>query len=135
MTDAELEARYRAYLQALNDRRLDELAAFVQDELTYNGRAMTREDYRDLIAGDVTAVPDLRYEADIVVASGDRVACRLVFDCTPRGEFLSFAAAGRRLVFAEHVFYRFAGGRIAEVSSMIDRFGIQEQLSRPAAAT
>ena len=128
VTVTDLEARYRAYLDALNERRLDDLVHHVEDELTYNGEPMTRRQYQDLIAADVAAIPDLVFDAHIVVASGDQVACRLVFDCTPRSDFLGFTPNGRRLVFAEHVFYRYHGGRIAEVSSLIDRFAIDAQL-------
>jgi predicted ester cyclase len=128
MTNADLETRYRAYLDALNERRLDDLVLYVQDELSYNGEIMTRRQYRDLIAADITAIPDLIFDAHIVVASGDNVACRLVFDCTPQHEFLGFSPNGERLVFAEHVFYHFRGGRIAAVSSPIDRSAIEAQL-------
>ena len=124
----DLEARYRAYLDVLNERRLDDLVHFVQDELSYNGKTMTRRQYQDLIAADITAIPDLIFDAQIVVASGDNVACRLVFDCTPQHEFLGFSPNGERLIFAEHVFYHFRGGRIAAVSSLIDRSAIQAQL-------
>jgi predicted ester cyclase len=124
----DLESRYRAYLDVLNERRLDDLEHFVQDELTYNGEALTGKQYQDLIAADIAAIPDLVYDAHLVVASGEQVACRLVFDCTPRHEFLGFTPDGRRLVFAEHVFYRFRGGRIAAVSSLIDRAAIAAQL-------
>ena len=130
MTGAELESRYRAYLDALNDRRLDDLVHYVQDELSYNGETMTRRQYRDLIAGDIAAVPDLFFDAEIIVAAADRVACRLVFDCTPQHEFLGFTPDGARLRFAEHVFYRFHDGRIAAVSSLIDRAAIAAQLRR-----
>jgi predicted ester cyclase len=96
--------------------------------LSYNGEITTRRQYQDLIAADITAIPDLIFDAHIVVASGDNVACRLVFDCTPQHEFLGFSPNGERLVFAEHVFYHFLGGRIAAVSSLIDRSAIEAQL-------
>jgi predicted ester cyclase len=124
----DLEARYRAYLDVLNERRLDDLVHFVQDELSYNGETMTRRQYQDLIAADITAIPDLFFDAQIVVASGDQVACRLVFDCTPQHEFLGFSPNGERLSFAEHVFYQFRDGRIAAVWSLIDRPAIEAQL-------
>jgi predicted ester cyclase len=126
-----LESVYRAYLAALNERRFDDLREFVHDELTYNGTPMTRADYRDLLAADAEAIPDLFYDARIVVASGDRVACRLLFECTPRRPFLGFVPNGERLTFAEHVFYDFVDGRIAAVTSLIDRFAVQTQLARP----
>lgn len=130
MTNAELERIYRAYLDALNERRLDDLVLYVHDELTYNGEPMTRGQYRDLIAADIAAVPDLTFRADIIVVGDDRVACRIVFDCTPQHELLGFSPNGQRLAFAEHVFYHLRDGRIASVSSLIDRFSIQEQLRR-----
>ena len=132
MTTADLETRYRAYLDALNERRLNDLVHYVQDELSYNGEAMTRRQYQDLIAADITAIPDLIYDAQIVVASGDYVACRLVFDCTPQHEFLGFSPNGERICFAEHAFYHFRDGRIAAVSSLIDRPAVEAQL-RPEA--
>ena len=52
MIDGDLETRYRAYLDALNERRLDDLVHFVQDELSYNGETMTRHQYQAMIAGD-----------------------------------------------------------------------------------
>jgi predicted ester cyclase len=128
MTSADLEAHYRAYLDALNERRLDDLVHYVQDELTYNGETMTRRQYRDMIAGDIAAIPDHFFDARIIVAGGDQVACRIVFDCTPQHEFLGFTPNGERVRFAEHVFYRFRDGRIAAVSSLIDRTAIEAQL-------
>jgi predicted ester cyclase len=124
-----LETTYREYLAALNERRLDDLDRFVHDELTYNGEPMTRAGYRALLAGDVEAIPDLFFDAQIIVATDDRVACRLLFTCTPVREFLGFTPDGRRLTFAEHVFYDFRAGRIAAVTSLIDRHAIQAQLA------
>ena len=124
-----LETIYREYLAALNERRLDDLVRFVHDELTYNGEPMTRRDYQDLLAGDMAAIPDLFFDAHLVVADQSRVACRLVFACTPARQFLGFTPNGARLTFAEHVFYDFRDGRIAAVTSMIDRHAIQTQLN------
>jgi predicted ester cyclase len=133
MDNTDLETRYRSYLDALNERRLDDLVHHVQDELTYNGRTMTRRQYQDMLAADIAAVPDLVFDAHIIVAGGDQVACRLFFDCTPRHEFLGFSPNGQRVSFAEHVFYRFRDGRIAAVWSLIDRSAIEAQL-RPDAS-
>jgi steroid delta-isomerase-like uncharacterized protein len=129
MTDDELADHYRAYLTALNERRFDDLGDFVHDELTYNDKPITRRRYADMIAGDAAAIPDLFFDAQLVVAAAGRVACRIVFDCVPQHDFLGFTPNGERLVFAEHVFYDFRDGRIAAVRSMIDRWAIQAQLS------
>jgi steroid delta-isomerase-like uncharacterized protein len=129
MNGAGLEEHYRAYLTALNERRFEDLVDFVHDELTYNDKPMTRRQYRDLIAGDVAAIPDLFFDVELLVVSGDEVGCRLMFNCTPEREFQGFAPNGRKIGFAEHVFYRFRDGRIANVWSLLDRTAIERQLA------
>jgi predicted ester cyclase len=124
-----VRAELEGYLAALNERRLDDLADFVHDELTYNGEPMTLDQYRDLLAADIDAMPDLFYDARIVVTGGNQAACRLLFSCTPRKPFLGFTPNGKRLTFAEHVFYDFRDGKIAAVTSLIDRYAIQAQLA------
>jgi predicted ester cyclase len=126
---ASLEARYLAYLDALNDRRFSVLDEFVQDELTYNDEVLTRQEYSDMIAADTRAVPDLRFDVRLLVTNEDVVACRLWFDCTPTGTFFGLAPTGRRISFCEHVFYRFRAGRIAQVWSLIDRDAVATQLT------
>ena len=78
---------------------------------------------------DLEAVPDLRFEAHLLSTGGDLVACRLWFDCTPTSTFLGLEPTGRAVSFAEHVFYRFEGGRIAHVWSLIDRDAVASQFS------
>jgi predicted ester cyclase len=129
MPHASLEARYLAYLDALNDRRFGDLAEFVHDELTYNDDVLTRQQYADMIAADTMAVPDLRFDVRLLLTSDDVVACRLWFDCTPTGTFFGRAPTGRRIAFCEHVFYRFRAGRIAQVWSLIDRDAVATQLT------
>jgi predicted ester cyclase len=124
----QLEQVYRDYIAVLNDRRLDDLDRFVHDRLTYNGEQWTRERYRTLLDDGVRTIPDLHYDIQLLVAGADHVACRIWFDCTPRQEFLGIDVGGRRVSFAEHVFYRFRADRIEEVWSLIDTDGIRRQL-------
>lgn len=128
MTDAELEAHYRRYIGYLNSRRTDELGEFVQDELTYNGEPRTRRDYQTLIAGDVAAIPDLYFDVRLLVVNADRVAARIVFNCTPKRTFRGLEPTDKKVSFAEHVFYRFQDGKIAEVWSLLDQAAIEAQL-------
>ncbi|MEU8819412.1 ester cyclase [Actinoplanes sp. NPDC048796] len=53
----------------------------------------------------------------------------LWFDCTPQQSLLGIDVDGRRVSFAEHVFYRFHDDRIAEVWSLIDTDGVRRQLA------
>ncbi|WP_435016271.1 ester cyclase [Tundrisphaera sp. TA3] len=129
MTGSGDETFYRRYIGRLNDRRIGELGEFVHEELTYNGRPMTRVDYQALIADSIAAIPDLFFDIRLLVVEGDRIACRLHFDCTPRGEFLGLRPTGKPVSFAEHVFYRLRDGKICEVWSLIDRAAIERQLA------
>jgi predicted ester cyclase len=124
-----LEQVYRAYLDALNSRRLGDLDQFVHDQLVYNDESITREQYAQLIAEDVHNIPDLHFTVDLCVAGDDVVACRLWFDCTPEHEFAGIAPTGRRVAFAEHVFYRFRDGRIERVWSLIDTDAVRDQMA------
>lgn len=126
-----LRPRYLAYVDALNERRFADLGEHVAEELTYNGEPMTLAAYQDLLRGDVEAIPDLRYEVDLLVVDDAQVACRLVFDCTPVRRFLGLATPGRRVRFSEHVFYGYRDGRIVAVTSLIDREAIREQTLGP----
>jgi steroid delta-isomerase-like uncharacterized protein len=126
----DLETVYLAYLDVLNERRFGDLDGFVHDELTYNDKVLTRQEYADMIAADVRATPDLRFTAQQLVAGDDLVACRLWFECTPTGTFLGVPPNGQRISFAEHAFYSFRAGRIAAVWSLIDHDAVREQLAR-----
>ena len=129
MTEAELEAHYRRYISYLNDRRLDELDEFLHEELTYNGEPETRADYRERIAGDVAAIPDLCFDVQLIVVGGDQIACRLFYDCTPQSEWLGLRPNGESISFAEHVFYKFRERKIYEVWSLLDVASIAQQLA------
>lgn len=125
------ERCYARYLAVLNGRRWDELVDVVHDHLTHDGRAMTREQFADLLRDDVATVPDLRYELRALVVDGDRLAARLWFDCTPVRPFRGVDTAGRRVAFAEHAFYELADGRIRAVESVVDVDAVRRQVQRP----
>jgi predicted ester cyclase len=125
----ESERKYRRYIGYLNDRRVHDLGDFVCEQLAYNGQAMTRAQYQDMIAADIAAIPDLYFDVRLLVVEGDMIACRIEFNCTPQAEFLGLQPNGKRIAFAEHVFYRLREGKICEVWSLIDRDAVAKQLA------
>lgn len=127
MEDQDLLDTYRNYLACLNDRRWSDLGEYVADDVVHNGRALGLSGYRAMLESDTHAIPDLEFVAEILLAEGHVVSCRLFFQCTPQHEFLGFEPTGQRVSFAEHVFYRFDGGRIGEVHSLVDRDAIRQQ--------
>ncbi|MGE0215208.1 ester cyclase [Mycolicibacterium sp.] len=128
MSTRDLLAVYRDYLQCLNDRRWDELGLFVVDDVSHNGARLGLDGYRAMLEADAGGAPDLRYVPEILIADGQVVSCRLFFRCTPQRTFLGLEPTGRPVAFAEHVFYRFGDGRIAEVWSVVDTDAVRDQL-------
>ncbi len=126
MTD--LAPLYRAYIDCLNRRDWARLGDFVDDRARHNGRAFGLAGYRAMLEQDVREIPDLRFVIGLLACDPPLVAARLDFTCTPRGRFLDLDVDGRTVSFSENVFYRFRGGRIVEVWSVIDRAAIAAQL-------
>ncbi len=123
----ELERVYRGYIDTLNERHFEDLDQFVHPQLVYKDAAITRDQYVAMLVDDARAIPDLHYGIDLLVVNDDLVAARLWFDCHPQGSFLGIEVDGRRMAFAEHVFYRFREGRIDRVWSLLDREAVRSQ--------
>ncbi|WP_217474783.1 ester cyclase [Stutzerimonas stutzeri] len=128
MTGAELTDRYRSYIACLNSQNWPELGRFVDDEVQYNGQPVGLNGYRRMLEDDFRAIPDLRFNVDLLVAEPPRVACRLLFDCTPTGTLFGFPVNGKRVAFSENVFYEFHNEKIRQVWSVIDKTAVGAQL-------
>ena len=128
MTEAALADLYRAYIACLNRQDWANLGEFVADDARHNGRPFGLAGYRAMLERDFEEIPDLEFNIELLVCEPPNVASRLRFDCRPKGVFLGLPVNGRRVVFAENVFYRFEGGKIAEVWSVVDKAAIEAQL-------
>jgi predicted ester cyclase len=128
MTDTELAELYRDYIACLNKRDWSALGQFVAHDVVHNGRAFGLSGYRKMLEQDYEDIPDLRFEVEMVTCDPPNVAARLVFDCSPKGEFQGLPVDGKRVQFAENVFYEWRDRRIAQVWSVIDRAAIEAQL-------
>lgn len=128
MTSEDLADRYKGYIACLNEQDWDNLGRFVGEEVQYNGETIGLLGYRRMLEGDFQAIPDLRFNIELLVSEPPRVAARLHFDCRPKGVLFGLPVNGKRVSFAENVFYEFQDGRISEVWSVIDKAAIQAQL-------
>jgi predicted ester cyclase len=128
MTAVDLTARYRDYIDCLNRQAWSELHRYVQDGVRHNGRPFGLVGYRAMLEHDFRDIPDLRFTVDLLVCEPPYVASRLGFDCTPKSKFLGLPVNGRRVSFAENVFYQFRDGKIEQVWSIIDGAAIEAQL-------
>ncbi|MER8389275.1 ester cyclase [Mesorhizobium sp. M1428] len=128
MTKSDLSDLYRAYIACLNKQDWPNLGRFVHDEVTHNGRKLGLSGYLEMLVRDFDEIPDLYFDIQLLVADPPYIASRLSFDCAPRGTFLGLDVSGKRISFAENVFYEFQRGKIRQVWSVIDKTAIEAQL-------
>ena len=134
MHGEDLADLYKGYIACLNAQDWDNLGRFVGEEVQYNGETIGLSGYRGMLEGDFRAIPDLRFNIELLVCEPPRVAARLHFDCRPKGVLFGMQVNGRRVTFSENVFYEFQAGRIREVWSVIDKAAIQAQLAQQGGA-
>jgi predicted ester cyclase len=129
VTATDIADIYRAYIACLNKQDWGNLGHFVRDQVRHNGNELGLDGYRRMLEADFEQIPDLHFRIQILVAEPPRIAARLYFDVTPKGEFLGLPVNGRNVTFTENVFYEFRESRIQEVWSVIDKAAVEAQLS------
>jgi len=103
-------------------------------ELSFIGHDPTRPRSLSLAEEEQVAVnfrdgfPDLRCDVVDCITEGERVMCRWRMRGTHTGDFLGFAATGRRVSFEGLTEMKFHGARLAEQWTFYDCFGLLHQL-------
>jgi predicted ester cyclase len=104
-----------------NLRTLDELLATdFTDHTVPPGMPGGREGYRQLVTAFRTALPDLTFTVQMLLAEGDRVAVQLAAKGTHKANFLEFRPTNRPVAFASLGFFTVKNGKIT------DRFGVSD---------
>lgn len=128
VTEPDLRTLYLNYIDCLNKREWVSLGQFVAADVSHNGRPIGLSGYREMLQKDVREIPDLRFNIELLAIEAPLVASRLRFDCSPTSTFMGLNIGGKRITFAENVFYAFRNGKIASVWSVIDKSAIEGQL-------
>lgn len=128
MTNAELSSIYQNYIRCLNEKEWPALSQFVDDDVRHNGPRIGLTGYRAMLERDFEEIPDLFFLVQLLICDPPYVASRLAFACTPKGRFLDLDVNGKKISFAENVFYEFRRGKIWNVWSVIDKAAIEAQL-------
>jgi len=128
MTKANLSDVYREYIACLNKQDWPRLEQFVHDDVSHNGQQIGLSGYRQMLEKDFFEIPDLRFTIQLLISDPPYIGSRLAFDCSPKGKFLGLDVNGKRVSFAENVFYEFQREKIWKVSSIIDKTAIEAQL-------
>ena len=111
---------YSQYIECLDNRRLSELHCFIADDITYNSKPLTLDDFPQMLAEDVEQIPDLYYKIEAFEAGTDWIIAKLRFDCTPKGVFKGVPVNGKKVSFHEDVTYELEDGKIKRMCSNID---------------
>ncbi|OON41948.1 ester cyclase [Izhakiella australiensis] len=125
----DLRRFYHGYIACLNQQNWDALGQYVAPEVRHNQRPLGLAGYRAMLIKDFQDIPDLRFVVETLVCEPPLIAARLAFNCTPSKQFLGLDINGRRLSFAENVFYQLQNDRIIAVQSVIDKAAIEQQIS------
>jgi steroid delta-isomerase-like uncharacterized protein len=84
--------------------------------------------WKQLFDGFLAAFPDYRETVDDLVADGHRVAARIAFGGTHRGDLIGLPPTGKPVTVTGMAILRIAGGRIAEQWAAVDMLGLLQQL-------
>ena len=93
-----------------------------------NPKAVTREEEAGYIKLAWAAFPDLHWDIEEMVSSGDRVIVRYVERGTHKGEYQGLRPTGNRLEACGVWMARIKDGKIAEVREDFDLLGWMQQL-------
>jgi predicted ester cyclase len=75
-----------------------------------------------------TALDDVSFTIEDLIAEGDRVAARLMASARPVEEFMGIAASGRGYEIGEIHIFRIADGKVAEHWHQLDAMSMMKQL-------
>lgn len=130
--EPELKDIYRGIIDSMNRGDLgvleDLVAPDVVDHNPIPGQAPGFEGFKQWLASARTSFPDLLGTVEDVIAEGDRVAARVTWRGTHRGDFVGLPPTNKPIEMSAYHHVRFADGRAAEWWGTADLFGVLQQL-------
>jgi steroid delta-isomerase-like uncharacterized protein len=116
-----------------NEHRLevvDDLVAgdYVRHDPAFPGEVRGPEGFKQYVMAMCTPFPDARVSIEDVIAEGDRMAIRWVFQGKHLGEFLGITATGKDLALMGISIIRIRDGKIVEGWDGYDALGMLRQL-------
>jgi predicted ester cyclase len=116
------------YREAISGRDPGACDRLLSEDFVHNGEPRGRDGQRAAVEYFLAAFPDLEHEVMLILGEGDLVAAHQRWAGTHGGEFLGFAATGRRVEFTSTAILRIADGLIAEAWDELDSGAIAAQL-------
>jgi hypothetical protein len=86
------------------------------------------KDFKQMESEWYDAFPDLHVTIDDMVAEGDKVAIRITWTGTHKGEIMGIPPTNKKVTGSLIAIDRFAGGKIVEDNGQFDALGLMRQL-------
>jgi steroid delta-isomerase-like uncharacterized protein len=83
---------------------------------------------KQYVSAFLTALPDLHFAIDELIAEGDKVLWRFTSRGTQTGPLMNIPPSGKTCVVTGMALFRLSDGKIAEVWVNYDLFGLLQQL-------
>jgi steroid delta-isomerase-like uncharacterized protein len=133
MSEQENKALVRRFVEEVFENldvdAVDELVA--DDFVSHTWPSPTGDGKADLKAATeriASALSDIDFEIDDIIAEGDQAAVRLTASATQTGEFMKMPPSGKRYTISEIHIFRVSNGQIAEHWHQMDALGMMSQL-------
>ena len=131
MSAEENKAVIRRWIEAYNERDLqaeaDVLApGFVAHVPAAPGPLEGLEAWRQFSGPFAEAFPDLRLTVQDIAAEGEKVAARVAFNGTHRGEFQGIPPSGKEVAFTSMEFNRVVDGKVEVHWVELDLLGLMQ---------
>jgi predicted ester cyclase len=131
MPGDEMETRYCQYVEeVLNHHHLDRLAGYLALDVVVHapGAAPGLDGARQVLAGYLSAFPDLHLTIDTLLALDGDLLARLTATGTHGGPFLGLAPTGQRVSVGAFESWRLRDGQCAEHWLHLDTYDLLRQL-------
>ncbi len=125
----------RLYEEVWNKRRLE-----VVNELVFPSHAITGtgpnlvgssigpDAYKEQVLLFVTALPDLHFAVEDLIAEGDKVVSCWTISGTHKGEFMGVPATNRKVSIDGITVHQMSNGKIMDSNTSWDVWGMMQQL-------
>ena len=131
MTATENAAIERRWIEAYNERNTADEEGMRSADYVANTPGLPPFDnasWKQFIWGFSTSFPDLHLTIEDLVSEDGKVAARITFRGTQRGEFMGIPSTGKQVTFSSMEMNRVVGGKIAEHWVVVDMLGLLQQL-------
>jgi steroid delta-isomerase-like uncharacterized protein len=124
----------RYYSEVWNEWSTATLEELISADIVFRGSIGTAvngiAEFQRYVYRIRAAFPDFHNHIEELIAEGEKVAVRLTYTGTHRGELFGFAATGNKITYSGIAIFEFAGSKIARGYVLGDTENLKRQLTR-----